>query len=595
LVARKDDLAARTTQAAALDVTLAGQREQLAAIAAEGRGLAEQIRTAEGRASTADQRVNRATGALAEARRKVGSKADLQGKVARLVAARGERGECSVRIQNADSAIAEQRAELDRIARENQEIGKTRGEILAEQRRVTAEKAGLVPLITGHRLRTGVMDTVPCIMVEDLAERCPLLADARQSLGILEGLLQKQSELSAWTCPVMPELQQTTLVDATLKVCEATKTTAQRTAQGIDREIASLQAAESALASLDTVAAEIPGLEAEELAARGERDAASESLVALKGGRDAKAAAYRKLDGEIKANQTERATLDEAVRLLPEAELATRELPGLEAEIATIEQEVSGLQAKLAGEAEFRGRVDGAQQDTDVRRRAIAEGQARLLDCEQAEREAMQDAATKRAELARLDGLVKDRETAAADARDLRERHTRLAMLADAYRQIPLMILEGKACPILEEEVNAFLAKVSRNRMSVRIETQRELKSKETVDGLEIYVRDWRGERSLDEYSGGQVDELAIAFRVAWTRLQERRSGAGIDTLFLDEVFAALSETDLDAVLAALREVQNEFEFLGVISHVPKLRDVFPCQVRVTGGQEDSRAELVTA
>jgi exonuclease SbcC len=208
---------------------------------------------------------------------------------------------------------------------------------------------------------------------------------------------------------------------------------------------------------------------------------------------------------------------------------------------------------------------------------------------------AIEAAARARQDLTALEALATEQRAAREEAARLRARHTTLAALCDAYRQIPIMILDTIARPILEAEANTFLATTARNRMQVRIETQREIKSRDTLaDGLEIYVRDWRGERSLDEYSGGQKFELYLAFRIAWTRLQERRSGAGIDTLFVDEGFGSLSEGDLESVIAALREVQHEFAFLGVISHVPRMRDIFPCRVQVTGGHEDSHAELVT-
>ena len=242
LLERRQEIEAQATQAAGLDVFIAEQRQALSGIAAEGKGIAENVKAAEGRISEADGKVGTARGKLADARKKVESRPILERKVSRLVEARSERQGCATRIQAADTSITDQQAELDAVSRANQEATKRRGEILAEEKRVTAEKQGLVPLIAGHELRTSVMETVPCMGVDDLPERCPLLKDARASVGPLNELREKQKRLCAWVKPVLPELQSTTLMDATLKTLLVTKATAQRQAESLDKEIQGLRA-----------------------------------------------------------------------------------------------------------------------------------------------------------------------------------------------------------------------------------------------------------------------------------------------------------------------------------------------------------------
>ena len=47
--------------------------------------------------------------------------------------------------------------------------------------------------------------------------------------------------------------------------------------------------------------------------------------------------------------------------------------------------------------------------------------------------------------------------------------------------------------------------------------------------------------------------------------------------------------------MTALREVQQQMEFLMVISHVEAMKDIFPARLDVTGGEVDSRAQLSIA
>ena len=281
---------------------------------------------------------------------------------------------------------------------------------------------------------------------------------------------------------------------------------------------------------------------------------------------------------------------------MPELTLAERELPGLESEIAILSRQASALSDRVRAAEAVSSALWVVTSSLEEAKGKIGKVVQAIADQQQAEREGIERAATHRAALAALDKLAGECEKAAGEAAALRARHSILVALCEFYRQAPVMILENELVPTLEEEANRFLAKCSSNRMRVRLETQKEIKSRDTLaDGLEIYVSDWRGERCLDDYSGGQRAVLFIAFRVAWARVQERRSGAGIDMLSLDEIFDRLSNEDLTAAVEALRTLETEFSFIQLISHREEVKQMFANRILVTGGSEESRAELVTA
>ena len=61
-----------------------------------------------------------------------------------------------------------------------------------------------------------------------------------------------------------------------------------------------------------------------------------------------------------------------------------------------------------------------------------------------------------------------------------------------------------------------------------------------------------------------------------------------VDSLFLDKEFGTLDEDALDAALEALAGLRRDGKLIGVISHVPALKERIGTQIRVkpqTGGR----------
>ena len=61
-----------------------------------------------------------------------------------------------------------------------------------------------------------------------------------------------------------------------------------------------------------------------------------------------------------------------------------------------------------------------------------------------------------------------------------------------------------------------------------------------------------------------------------------------MDSLFLDEGFGTLDEEALDTALETLSGLQQEGKLIGVISHVPALKERIGTQIQVdsqTGGR----------
>ncbi len=91
---------------------------------------------------------------------------------------------------------------------------------------------------------------------------------------------------------------------------------------------------------------------------------------------------------------------------------------------------------------------------------------------------------------------------------------------------------------------------------------------------LELLVVDaYQGgvRRSTRNLSGGESFLVSLALALGLARMAGRRMR--IDSLFLDEGFGTLDAETLDTALAALAGLGQEGKVVGVISHVPALRE----------------------
>ncbi|MDR0578240.1 MAG: AAA family ATPase [Candidatus Accumulibacter sp.] len=106
---------------------------------------------------------------------------------------------------------------------------------------------------------------------------------------------------------------------------------------------------------------------------------------------------------------------------------------------------------------------------------------------------------------------------------------------------------------------------------------------------LELSVIDaWQaGEiRSTKNLSGGECFIVSLALALGLSRMASRN--VRVDSLFLDEGFGLLDEETLDTALETLAELRRDGKLIGVISHVPALKERIAAQIEVaprTGGR----------
>ena len=92
--------------------------------------------------------------------------------------------------------------------------------------------------------------------------------------------------------------------------------------------------------------------------------------------------------------------------------------------------------------------------------------------------------------------------------------------------------------------------------------------------------------RSTKNLSGGESFIVSLALALGLSQMASRR--VRVDSLFLDEGFGTLDEEALDTALATLAGLRQDGKLIGLISHVPTLKERIATQIQViplTGGR----------
>ena len=155
--------------------------------------------------------------------------------------------------------------------------------------------------------------------------------------------------------------------------------------------------------------------------------------------------------------------------------------------------------------------------------------------------------------------------------------------LAEAFSKkgIQALLIE-QALPEIEIEANRLLAKITDNRMSLRLESQRETRKGDTIETLDIKIADELGTRNYEMYSGGEAFRIDLALRIALSMLLVRQAGASLPILIIDEGFGTQDSSAREKLVEAINSIQDDFEKIIVITHLEEMKDKFETLINVT-------------
>ncbi len=129
-----------------------------------------------------------------------------------------------------------------------------------------------------------------------------------------------------------------------------------------------------------------------------------------------------------------------------------------------------------------------------------------------------------------------------------------------------------------------------------------ELKRKESLgkgnskQGLDLEVLDYHTGKARDvkTLSGGEGFKASLSLALGLADIiQSHAGGISIDTMFIDEGFGTLDPASLDNAVECLLALQQGGRLIGIISHVPELKERIDVSLQVESAKQGSKARFV--
>ncbi|MFN2378344.1 MAG: AAA family ATPase [Candidatus Binatia bacterium] len=267
------------------------------------------------------------------------------------------------------------------------------------------------------------------------------------------------------------------------------------------------------------------------------------------------------------------------------------ELDHLEAELRRHDEELASARSRAERAA---AAVAGlAPPDLDAARREA--GEARLaLDVALAEQSRLKEAL---ANTRRILAGVGDSAARIAAAEARYAAVGRVADIASGANNAGMSFVRFVLASLLEDVLaaaNERLLRVSHGRYAlVRADERRDRRRSGGLD-LEVHDAHTGLPRPAATLSGGEsfLASLSLALGLADV-VQAYSGGIRLDTMFIDEGFGTLDPEALDQAMQALEELQAGGRLVGIISHVPELRERVGARLEVIAGRHGSTARFV--
>ncbi|HUF37339.1 MAG TPA: SMC family ATPase [Anaerolineales bacterium] len=365
--------------------------------------------------------------------------------------------------------------------------------------------------------------------------------------------------------------------------------------RGITTELLGLQSREAVCSALTTAweAEGQPRLEAVRGELEGERFA-PETRAAL-----------AEIDAVLKATGYDPTEADRLRKLSASGDAIRKDMRKLEmaaAALEPLEREMGDLKKEFkAASADLKDQVASLEDSTAALEEAKAKApdfqkaQRDLLDMQENENQLRMRIGSAQQKVDVLDSLRERKAALDEEKAGCLAQIAHLKQLERAFGKdgVPALLIE-QAIPQIESKANEILERLSGGEMSVRFETQRELKTRDSLrETLDITISDGAGVRDYEMYSGGEAFRVDFAVRLALSEVLARRAGARLQTLVVDEGFGSQDEAGRQRLIEAINMVRGDFAKVLVITHIEALKDAFPTRIEVEKRVDGSQVSVI--
>ena len=282
-----------------------------------------------------------------------------------------------------------------------------------------------------------------------------------------------------------------------------------------------------------------------------------------------------KLEADYKEASTAKSDQEDCASLISEL---TSQLEGNRSDVATLSQELDVLRPAAGALDTLLSSLSSMESaySSNLERRGQLLGKYSLLEEQLAARKPLLDDMASKKLL--LNRLTEDSQA--------------YGDLAIAFGKggIQALLIEASV-PLLEQEANLLLSRMTDNRLSLTLETRRAKRSSrdaEQVETLEVYIADELGTRSYELFSGGEKFRINLALRIALSKLIAWRSGSPLTTLFIDEGFGTQDLSGQEKIVEVINSIQEDFQLIIVITHIDEIKEAFPLRIEVSKTEQGS-------
>lgn len=136
--------------------------------------------------------------------------------------------------------------------------------------------------------------------------------------------------------------------------------------------------------------------------------------------------------------------------------------------------------------------------------------------------------------------------------------------------------------PILNEFVKKYTDCLTDGAMTIRFETEKELKNGSTKEDFSIIVDHRSGGKTYKASSGGEKARADLAIALTLGDLASLRSDKKIPFRFIDEAFEKVDEAGMDAIVKLLQDQERAHDTVFVVTHNANLKQHFTNVITVT-------------
>ena len=155
-------------------------------------------------------------------------------------------------------------------------------------------------------------------------------------------------------------------------------------------------------------------------------------------------------------------------------------------------------------------------------------------------------------------------------------------------------LLIGNAIPEIRKYSKEFIYRLSNGRLDIDFKLERDLKNTGTANSFDIFVNVDGKWLKYAQTSGGERARADVAIHLAYVCFMSNMSKSRLDTIFLDEVGAALDKTGVERFVEIIKDLKERYGFKKIfnITQNIEMKRMIDNRIVVTKTKDGSKVKI---